>query len=129
MFFLAPRPGNRQPSGPIGAAEAKDVSPVAGGKVAAATLGEARQPTAADFQGQLGADDIAIVAADQGDAQPMIARLYVVAQESDGSIEVVDDDVGAAIVSEVAESGAAAVMILLDVGSALGADLAEAAVR
>src|SRR5438128_21294 len=100
--------------------------PVARRKVTAASLGEARHSAVFHFQGELGADDVAVTSANQLDPEPVVFRPRFIVQERDWLVEVANDEVDAAVVVDVAEGDAPTIMLLLEVRPTLGGDGLEA---
>src|SRR5260370_26172291 len=112
MFFLAPRPGHRQASDPVRLAQPEDVPPVTRRQIAAAPLGESRQPAGPHFQRQLGADQVTVPPANQTDAQPVIARLGPLAQEPDRLLLVTCDQIRCPLVVEAPPAPPPATVVL-----------------
>src|SRR5262249_36997927 len=130
LLLAAPGPSYGQSLYLGRCAEAEEDAWIVGGKIAAASLGEAGQLALIGFEDEGGADDVAVVFADELDAEPAgrVALGGLVAQEDGLVVGVADDDVGPAIVVQIADGNAAGEGGSLEEGSAaLGPVLKEAA--
>ncbi len=126
VFFPAARPTYGQASDLLGLAQSEEVPSITRREVAAAPVGETVLAPAVHLQSHLGPDHIAVLPAHQLDAQPVTLRHDLVAQKRYGFVNIADDQIGAAVVIEVAQRDAPAVVFAVEIGTAPGGDRLEA---
>src|SRR5438105_2183818 len=98
----------------------------------AAALAEAGQLAALHFDDDFHADQVAVFLADQFEAQPMVGiRMFAAetARDNHGTVDGADDEIGPAVVVEIANREAAAAEFAIEeIAAALG-DVNELAIR
>ena len=126
MLLVAPGPGDRDPPHARLVAQADQHAPVAGGEVTASALDEPGQPPVAHFHNHPGPGHVPVLPPDQLDAQPVmvgdVASARVVTEQDGRTVQMGDDQVGPAIVVEVADGQPPAAVWHLEVISPLLGD-------
>ena len=107
-------------------ADADQEAGVVGRLEAVTALALAEDRPAADFDLDAGADGVAVAPGPlELEADPVVVRLRVVAEQGGGGVLVVDDDVDVAVVVDVAERRAAADVLGFEVRSGVAGRQAE----
>src|SRR5262249_5918996 len=128
LLAAAPGPFHRELVDLGRLAQPEDAPRIVGRHIAAAAHHEGClfvAVNAAQFPDQPGTDDIAMLLADQFDAEPVVAGIAFVPQDRHRLVLVANGHVDAAVVVEITVSNAAADMARLKVAAGPGADVGE----
>jgi len=127
MLLLTERPNDREAAGTFCLAQTKQQSSVSRGEVATPALGKAGQCTASHMQGYLGADEVAVPLVGQLHPEPVVPLPGFVAEQRDRFVKMANDQVGPAIVIQVADGDAAALVLGLEIWPTLAGDVRKRA--
>src|SRR5438552_802165 len=97
----------------------------------AAAFAEAGQLAAVHFDDDLHADQIAVLFADQFEAEPMVGIWMLAAEaarDNHGTVDGADDEIGPAVVVQIADSQTAAAVFAVEEISAALRDVNELAI-
>jgi len=125
LLLLAVGPDYRKPVDGVGGPQAEHHPAIARRSIAAAAANKARLLAAGRLEEHARAHQVGVVLVRQFHSEPVVARRRDVAQDGDRLIDVADDDIGLAVVVEIAQRCTAGKMRLGEVGPPPLGDLRE----